>query len=325
MFRSRLVLSLALVPAAVGCDSNVNIDLLPLGTANDAHRPSGDDPSVTTSGTGTALSSEEPRSSVDESFTTEPTSSTVDAAITSGGLDGSADPERDAASVGTLAPVHHYDFAGDGDVVRDLVSEADGVVVGGAELDGNGGLELDGVDDFVDLPNGLLSPLTEATLTLWLEWGGGPCWQRLFDFGSSSAEEGTPASARTSLFVTPASCPSSHLGPVEDDVVSLMFHAPGSYSLAQDTSPLPAGERSFVALSVGAQGTLELSLDGRTVIELSSALRLSDLNDVNSWLGRSQWGQDPTLRARLLDFRIYDVALSSEQVTELFQETAVAP
>jgi Concanavalin A-like lectin/glucanases superfamily len=329
MFRSRLILSLALVPAGGACDSNVNIDLLPIGAFDDtdavSDAASDEESRDQTNGTATALPLSDDRASGSEGFTSEPSPSTVDAAITSSGHGVSA-PERDAAPhENVLEPIHHYDFAGEGDVVRDIVAGANGVVIGGAVLDGTGGLELDGLDDFVDLPNALLSPLTEATLTLWLEWGGGPCWQRLFDFGSSSAEEGTPAGARTSLFVTPASCPSSHLGPVEDDVVSLMFHVPGNYSLAQDTSPLPASVPAFVALSVGAAGALQLSLDGRTAIELSSALRLSDLDDVNSWLGRSQWGQDPTLRAHLLDFRIYDVALSSEQLSQVFEEITAGP
>jgi hypothetical protein len=46
---------------------------------------------------------------------------------------------------------------------------------------------------------------------------------------------------------------------------------------------------------------------------------------VNNWLGRSQWGQDPALRARLYDARIYDVALTSAQLTQLFEITSTEP
>jgi Concanavalin A-like lectin/glucanases superfamily len=290
--------------ALLACDESVNIDLLPLGPPASDSEPS--------------LASAMGDSAV------APVSSLA--------------PERDAASprdgsgvvdagesIPEAALIHHYEFSGAGSVARDSVGGADGDIIGGAQLNGVGGVELDGVDDFVDLPNGLLSSLAAATITVSLDWNGGVCWQRVFDFGSSSAAEGTPASAHTSLFVTPASCPSSHLGAVEDNVLSLMFHTPGNYSLAQDSAPLPANTRSFVALSVASNGTLQLSVNGRTVVELASALRLSDLEDVNNWLGRSQWGQDPTLRARLYDARIYDVALTSAQLTQLFEITSAEP
>lgn len=289
--------------AVPACDESVNIVLLPLG------------PTAFTSA---------PGSSATGDAAAAPGSSLAPARDAASPRDGSSDVDA-GASIPEAALIHHYEFSGTGSVAQDSVGGADGDIVGGAQLDGAGRVQLDGVDDFVDLPNGLLSSLTAATLTVSLDWNGGPCWQRVFDFGSSSAAEGTPASARTSLFVTPASCPSSHLGPVEDNVLSLMFHAPGNYSLAQDTAPLPANTRSFVALAVSSNGTLQLSVNGRTVVELASALRLSDLEDVNNWLGRSQWGQDPTLRAQLYDARIYDVALTSAQLTRLFETTGSEP
>ena len=119
----------------------------------------------------------------------------------SGTRDGD-NPDRDAAPPPTQddagddgarsaeAMVLRYDFAGEGTVVFDLVGMADGAVRGGATLDGRGGVQLDGYDDFVDLPNGTISGLTETTIMVWLRWDGGTCWQRVFDFGSSTNAEG---------------------------------------------------------------------------------------------------------------------------------------
>ncbi len=121
--------------------------------------------------------------------------------------------------------------------------------------------------------------------------------------------------------MTPASCRASHSGPVEHNVLSLMFHAPGNFSIAQDVNPLPIDQQVFVALSAGGDGTITLSLNAVTVVQLDSALRLSDLDDVNNWIGRSQWGQDPTLRAAIYDFRIYGGALTDQQVQRLYEQT----
>lgn len=44
---------------------------------------------------------------------------------------------------------------------------------------------------------------------------------------------------------------------------------------------------------------------------------LSELSDVNAWLGRSQWTQDPYLSGSYDEFRIYDVALSPDQLASI--------
>jgi uncharacterized protein YyaL (SSP411 family) len=92
-------------------------------------------------------------------------------------------------------------------VVEDRVGKAHALIRGGAELDREGGLVLDGVDDYVDMPNGVLSSRRSVTIIAWLHWAGGTCWQRIFDFGSTDAGEGQVGRATTSLFLTPASCP----------------------------------------------------------------------------------------------------------------------
>src|SRR4051812_38010382 len=52
--------------------------------------------------------------------------------------------------------IHRYGFEGQGTRVVDSVGSADGSVEGGAVLDGAGHLTLDGKDDYVNLPNGLV-------------------------------------------------------------------------------------------------------------------------------------------------------------------------
>ena len=45
---------------------------------------------------------------------------------------------------------------------------------------------------------------------------------------------------------------------------------------------------------------------------------LSQLDDVNCWIGRSQFSADTGLSASIDEFRIYDVALTTEQVALSF-------
>lgn len=310
--------------STVACDANVNIKLLPLDTLQSEPSPAvtGDQRDAAapdTASPSTELTNTAP-SNTAPSNGPQPDADAASASATGSSPVIPASGAPPDAGSDLVLPAHHYDFAGDGTGVPDLVGGADATLVGGGKLTLEGEARLDGVDDYVDLPNGILSSLQSATITLLLTWHGGACWQRLLDFGSSSTEEGTASAARTSLFVTPASCSGSHLGPVEPNVLSLMFHAPGNYTLAQDENPLPADTPTFVTLSADVDGTLRFTIDGRTVIETGGALRLADLNDINNWIGRSQWEQDSTLNATLFDLRIYDVALTVEQIDRLYRE-----
>src|SRR5690606_24333328 len=59
--------------------------------------------------------------------------------------------------------------------------------------------------------------------------------------------------------------------------------------------------------------------DGELIGEAQTAVALSDLNDVNNWLGRSNWTVDANLQATFDEFRIYDFALTTNQVLGNFQ------
>src|SRR5690606_26232978 len=78
----------------------------------------------------------------------------------------------------------------EGVALIDSIGGANGTVIGaGAALTGSG-LELPGGPStdapYVDLPNGILSSLTDATLEAWLTLDGSQTWSRVFDFGSTA-------------------------------------------------------------------------------------------------------------------------------------------
>src|SRR5439155_26673125 len=75
------------------------------------------------------------------------------------------------------------------------VGGANGIVYGSRAFT-NGTLTLPGVDEaYVDLPNGIVSSLTNISLEIWFTWQGissrGREWQRIFDLGGSTGGEGT--------------------------------------------------------------------------------------------------------------------------------------
>jgi hypothetical protein len=227
------------------------------------------------------------------------------------------EPEADASQPdGAL--VLRYDFAGTGTLVEDLVGSDDAQLVGGAVLDGSGGITLDGTDDFIDLPNGVLSRLTSVTIAIWLRWRGGVCWQRIFDFGSNDRGEGDVGNGLTSLYLTPANC------------IDGSYFA--SIELPSQRHDVSAGERfpedrlAQAVLRFDADTSrLAIFVDGARVGAGDAPFDLSEIDDVNAWLGRSQWIQDRYLAARYEELRIYDRALSDAEVAATFTRGPDAP
>lgn len=219
--------------------------------------------------------------------------------------------EPDAgAPIRGLYLIHRYSFSGDGSSVVDSIGGLDGTLQNGAVLDGAGHAVLDGKDDYVDLPNRLLSGLNNATLIAWLSWNGGPCWQRVFDFGSNDAAEGEAGNAVSSVFATPLRCPGS--GP------AAAFQSKQVMLGSVDSdSPFPVLQNTSLAVVLDAASqSMTLYVAGKS-LGSGTFTALSELSDVNDWLGRSQWAQDAALRGSFDELRIYDRALDADAVAAL--------
>ena len=203
--------------------------------------------------------------------------------------------------------LHRYSFDGSDQTARDSINGADGTLLGGAVEDGVGHAVLDGVDGYINLPNGLVSGLKDSTIVVWLAWPDGPCWQRVFDFGSTDAGEDHSGMATSSLFMTPLRCPGS--GP------ALSFETAAAVLGSVDSNtafPRQTNTTLSAVLDVSA-GQMRLYAVGQ-LLGTGTMAPLSELSDVNCWLGRSQWAQDSYLQGSYDEFRIYDAALSPEQL-----------
>src|SRR5262249_19783943 len=96
--------------------------------------------------------------------------------------------------------IHRYSFQTD---AADAVGNANGELLGDASIS-QGAVTLSGTKpSYVDLPNDLFTNLNSATLEIWVTWKGGGPWQRIWDFGNSSAGEDSQGAASASIFLTP--------------------------------------------------------------------------------------------------------------------------
>jgi hypothetical protein len=224
-----------------------------------------------------------------------------------------------ASCAASQSLVHRYTFDGTGTVVADLAGGPSGNVIG-ATLTGNGAVTLAGrmTDQYVDLPNGILSVLDSATLEGWLTWSGGNAWQRIFDFGDDQTGiEGSQGAGATYLFLTPRV-------PDEGGALRVAYQRPSYRELRLDaTRTLPIGTLTHVAVTFDAGSeTLAVYIDGQlenALVMGDVPIRLSLLNDINNWLGRSQYAADQELAATMEEFRIYARALDATELAASFE------
>jgi hypothetical protein len=93
----------------------------------------------------------------------------------------------------------------------------------------------------VDLPNGIISSLTNVSLETWVKWNGGSQWQRLFDFGSNSGGENAQGTGQTYLAFTPRS---------SADLLRFMIttNSSGGQSVLTGTGMLPTSQTVHLAI-----------------------------------------------------------------------------
>jgi hypothetical protein len=147
----------------------------------------------------------------------------------------------------------------------------------------------------------------------WITWGGGTGWQRIFDFGDSTAAtpENNQANGKTYLFLTPKSGSGTLLLGYSLTGVPDEINAEASGPLAQTL-------KQVVAVADDSANLLSVYVDGVKVASQAWTGTLSGINDVNAWLGRSQYVNDSELNAVYHEFRMYNAALTAAQITAMY-------
>ena len=199
---------------------------------------------------------------------------------------------------------HRYSFDGEGKIVPNLVGSGDATILGGAKLSGTGFLDLDGLNDYVDLPDGIISSLEDASFEMWINWKGPSTsqWQRVFEFGDDQFNY---------LYLTPKS--SSSTSPVR-----YAFALNSGEKRVNAAYTIPSDGNTTTHMTVVFADTSDkayLYINGELAGSRTTTANLSSLNDINNWLGRSQYaGRVPYFKGTFHEFRIYKRALGEVEV-----------
>ncbi|WP_221586191.1 immunoglobulin-like domain-containing protein [Microbacterium sp. G2-8] len=231
------------------------------------------------------------------------------ALIAAGGLVATGIGLPTAASADEPAPLLHYPLdESEGAVAHDVSGNGlDGEIRGGADHLGAEGIRLDGVDDDVKLPDDIMAGLDEITVSM---------------------DVLVAPEQRTPYFLLGLGNPVS--GSAGDGYLFLTGDAfrgaltLGNWSGEQNVTTGESLERGVwktVTYTVdGAAGASRLFLDGDLVAEnLETTIAPGEIgagSTTSNHIGRSNYGSDALLEGQVRDFRIYDTALSAEQVAD---------
>ena len=162
-------------------------------------------------------------------------------------------------------------------------------------------ISFDGTDDYIKLPYHV-GDMQQMTFAAWVKGSSNTDWQRIFDFGNGEDEY---------LFLTPTNGSKMRFEIKKD----------GSTQGLDATTTLGTGTWKHVAVTIGANGAciyVNGELDAYTT---DITLRPSDVAPTMSYLGRSQFDADPAFKGMMSDVRLYNYALSADEVKALTSAT----
>jgi hypothetical protein len=212
--------------------------------------------------------------------------------------------------------IHRYSFSDGG---KDSVGKVDANLKGSAKAEG-GKLVLENGDktstdptlSYVEFSASVLPKSGSATLMIWFTAKETQPFARLLNIGDQEAGEG-----RSFLYITARTA----------DDMSRIGITPGTVDerIPLDNRRLDDGQLHVVAMVIDATNRkFRMYIDGK---EPSAAVDLGEagvdkIKPVQNWIGRSSFDNDGGLTASVDEFRVYDHALSAEEIAAVHKAGA---
>lgn len=238
----------------------------------------------------------------------------------------------------TYGPVHRYTFSGyaagtanSGDLLLDSVGVAHGVLRGSGASYTSTGLRLLGGDSgsaaYVELPKGIISGsatsypgYTSASYEFWVTVYGNLNWSRVFDFGSGTVGKvNAPGGTQTGTDYLMLAASVGTSGTVQFERSNGMPGG-GLATLANGSSV--GSEIHVVVVYDATAGVWKWYKNGVSQGQFTCLLSPDTILDDNNWLGRSNFAADSNANVSYREFRIYDYALTDNQVLGDYQAGA---
>ena len=239
---------------------------------------------------------------------------------------GSATTTRTVTIAPYVSPLkNRYSFSGlsgalaSGTVITDSVGSANATLLGaGATGDSSQVLLPGGSKDtqaYIDLPNSVMTGMTNVTLEGWMTVTASRNWSRIFDFGTGTVGEltapGGTADGTQYLML------SAQIG-ADLNTQRLSFKV-GTEQAVDIGFATPVGTQTHFAYVYDTTGNggapqVKYYRNGVLIGTLNTTYQLSQVSFVNNWLGRSNWTGDQNTQGNYNEFRIWSTPLSASEI-----------
>src|SRR5579883_1645274 len=213
---------------------------------------------------------------------------------------------------------HRYSFTND---ATDSIAGANGiphnsVTFANGEANFTGQVPSGTNCDYIELPPGLISNYTSVTFEMFVNVGANGTWEELFAFGNQTSGG---AGANMLMF-----CPHSGSAP-NDFRMSYAQAAPGyndeyvanGVGILDNLGPVSVAcvyDPPNNTMSLYTNGVLVRFISPVTVPTQAKQFSLTNIYNVNSWLGRSLYNGDSSFAGSIDEFRIYNTALGPLEI-----------
>lgn len=171
---------------------------------------------------------------------------------------------------------------------------------------GTHGLKLDG-NYYVMIPNAAVTH-DEMTIAAWVNMAATTAWQRIFDFGSDTDHY---------MFLTPKN---------GNGKLSFVMKNGGDEEIVETSVTFGTSNTKHVAVTIKTieegKSQVVVYVNGEVVGESNDiTIKPSDIAPALSYIGRSQYSNDPMMSGYIDDFRVYNYPLTAEEILAMQEDT----
>lgn len=163
--------------------------------------------------------------------------------------------------------------------------------------EGTQSLVLNGKDAFVQLPPQVANQ-EEITISSWVDWNNtNAAWTRIFDFGNGTDEY---------MFLTPSN----------GSEMRFVIKYEGAEQIL--SAPRLKSGWHHVAVTIDEKHEAVIYIDGAKVAQKQFSCSPASFKPARCYVGKSQFAADPLLKGYIDDLRIYNHALTAEEIDKLY-------